>query len=317
MENDPAQPLLFEPIFQERVWGGRSLERTFGKALPLGKNIGESWEIVDRAEAQSIVRQGPWRGRSLHEIWCAQHDEVFGREVVHTPRFPILAKLLDARAKLSVQVHPPARVAAALGGEPKTEMWFVADAEPGAEVFAGLRAGATKEKFVRALEENGISDLLHRLEVKREDAILIPSGRLHAIGAGNLIVEIQENSDTTYRVFDWNRPGDDGQPRKLHLEEAMQSIDFADFEPELVRPEGETLLQTHEFSVERWELDAPRPALTQAAAAIFCCLEGALEMSGVALRAGDFFLVPASAGAGALRPGRSGAKVLRVALPTR
>lgn len=315
MESSPNSPLLFEPIFQERVWGGRWLERAFGKALPPGKNIGESWELVDRAEAQSVIRQGPWRGRTLHELWRDQHDEIFGAEVVNAPRFPILAKLLDAREKLSLQVHPPARIAAALGGETKTELWYVADAEPGAEIFAGLRAGTTRENFARALEDGGAAALVHRLEVKRGDAIFIPSGRVHAIGAGNLIVEIQENSDTTYRVFDWDRKG--GAPRKLHVDEAMQSIDFMDFAPGFVRPEGEMLLRTKEFTIERWELDAPRPALTDAAAALFYCLDGALEMSGVALRAGEFFLVPATAGEATLRPAPSGAKVLRVTLRTR
>ena len=312
-----ALPLLFEPIFQERVWGGRGLESAFGKELPAGKKIGESWEIVDRPEAQSIVRQGPWRGRTLHELWCKKHDEIFGAEVVAAPRFPILAKLLDAQATLSLQVHPQTKIAATLGGEPKTEMWYIAATEPGAELFVGLRRGTTRARFEEALASGQVVGLLHRLPVRADDIVFVPSGRLHAIGGGNLIVEIQQNSDTTYRVFDWDRASSDAPPRALHIAEAMQSIDFNDFEPGLVRPEGETLLQTPEFGVARWTLTAPRQALERPAAAIFYCLNGAVEMTGVEIKAGEFFLVPASARDATLQPLAPATNLLRIALPTR
>ncbi len=312
-----ALPLLFEPIFQERVWGGRGLERAFGKKLPAGKKIGESWEIVDRPEAQSIVRQGPWRGRALHELWCEKHDEIFGAEVVAAPRFPILAKLLDAQATLSLQVHPPTKIAASLGGEPKTEVWYIAAAEPGAELFVGLRRGTTRARFEEAVASGEVTDLLHQLPVRADDVVFVPSGRLHAIGGGNLLVEIQQNSDTTYRVFDWDRARSGASPRALHIAEALQSIDFADFEPGLVRPEGESLLRTPEFAVARWDLAAPRQALEEPAAAIFYCLNGAVEMTGVEIKAGEFFLVPATAGDATLQPLAPTTRLLRIALPTR
>ncbi len=315
---DPAaQPLLFEPIFQERVWGGRWLEQAFGKPLPAGKNIGESWEIVDRPEAQSVVRQGRWRGQTLHQLWEEAHDEIFGREVVVRPRFPVLAKLLDAREKLSLQVHPPADAASALGGEAKTEMWYVVAAAPGAELFIGLRDGTTREQFAGAVENGQLLPLLHRVPVQAGNVVFVPSGRLHAIGAGNLIVEIQENSDTTYRVHDWNRTGSDGHARELHLDEAMQSIDFADYEPGLVQPDGETLVRTPEFSVALWKLTRSRPALERPVAALFCCLRGAVEMSGVAIKPGEFFLVPATAGEAVLEPRAEETALLQIALPTR
>ncbi|MEO6872180.1 MAG: type I phosphomannose isomerase catalytic subunit, partial [Chthoniobacterales bacterium] len=296
MEHAPVAPILFQPIFQERVWGGRKLADAFGKPFPPQKSIGEAWEIVDREEAQSVVRQGVYRGKTLHELWCNERREIFGDHLPDAPRFPILAKLLDARETLSLQVHPTAEVAAELGGESKTETWYVASAEPGAGLFVGLKAGATRDGFERALHEGTVIDLLHRLDVKAGDALLVPSGRLHAIGAGNLIVEIQQNSDTTYRVFDWDRPGTDGQPRKLHLAEAMRAIDFGDFEPRLVRQEGELLVRCPEFTLEKWDLAEPRAALDRAAFAIFFCLGGVLKMSGVEMCAGDFFLVPATVG---------------------
>ena len=195
--------------------------------------IGESWEFVDRQDAQSVVHSGPLRGETLHELWTSRREEVFGAayESHKGNRFPILIKLLDARERLSVQVHPPAQVSAALNGEPKTEMWYFADAQPGANIYAGLKRGVTREQFERLLHEERVEEALHDIPVERGDNIFIPSGRLHAIGPGNVIVEVQQNSDTTYRVFDWNRTGLDGTPRTLHIEESMASIDFDDFEP--------------------------------------------------------------------------------------
>ncbi len=316
---DPTNPapLLFEPIFQERVWGGRGLESAVGKNLPAGKRIGESWEIVDRSEAQSIVRQGTWRGRTLHDLWTQHRREIFGDDFGDGARFPILAKLLDAHDRLSLQVHPPAAVAPSLGGEPKTELWFVVAAEPGAEIFLGLRAGVTREDFARALRQGTVADCAHRIPVRAGDAIFLPSGRMHALGAGVLIVEIQQNSDTTYRVFDWDRVGDDGEQRALHLEEALRSIDFADSEPGKIQPEGELLVRAPEFTVEKWPLPKPRRALERASAALFVCLQGAAALGGTELKAGDFFLVPAGCERGELEPRAERTELLRVTAPTR
>src|SRR5262249_33949002 len=141
-------PILFEPIFMERVWGGRRLESLLGKRLPPGKKIGESWEIVDRPEAQSVVRRGPLKGKTLHELWRNYRAEIFGRDMPDATRFPILCKLLDASEQLSLQVHPPADVAEALGGEPKSELWYFLE---GAEIFTGFRAGVRRDQFPEAL----------------------------------------------------------------------------------------------------------------------------------------------------------------------
>src|SRR5436190_11694924 len=137
-----TQPLVFEPIFMERVWGGRRLKSLYGKPLPSATLIGESWEIVDRPEAQSVVHEGPFRGRTLHQLWRENRDAVFGN-VPDAPRFPILVKLLDAQENLSLQVHPPAAVAEELGGESKSELWYVADAAPKARVYAGIKKGCS------------------------------------------------------------------------------------------------------------------------------------------------------------------------------
>ena len=317
MKRPSLQPLLFEPLLRERVWGGRRLESAFGKKLPPGQRIGESWEIVDRPEAQSVVRQGPFRGKTLHELWEQEREEIFGAGLPEAPRFPIFAKLLDAHEKLSLQVHPGAEAAAALGGETKTEMWYFAATDPGAQIYAGLHPGVRRAAFEEAVREGRAADLVHRIEVKTGDAFFVPSGRLHAIDAGNLLIEIQENSDTTYRVFDWNRTDAGGQPRTLHVAESMQSIDFADYEPELVRPAGEQLVSCPSFAVEKWDLNGARPASADPAFALFVCLEGAVEVGPDHFLPGDFFLVPAVAAATELSPTAPKTSLLRVTLPSR
>ena len=309
-----TQPLAFEPIFMERIWGGRRLKSKFRKKLPPDAQIGESWEIVDRPEAQSIVRNGPLRGRTLHELWTQHRQEIFG-DVPDTARFPLVAKLIDAREKLSLQVHPPSRVAKALGGEMKDEIWYVLDAVPDAQIYAGLRRGVTREQFEIALENSAVTELVHRIPVKRGDAIFMPSGRLHTMGDGILVAEIQQNSDTTYRVFDWNRVGTDGEPRRLHVSEAMQSIDFTDIEPDLIRPRGETLVSDSAFVVEKWDLISEREAAPPGKFAILLCLDGEIDCAGLKFKPGDFFLVPAALQDRNLHPRDAGTSLLRTMLP--
>ncbi len=316
------QPIVFEPLFMERVWGGRKLEQLYHKKLPPGARIGESWEVVDREEAQSVVHDGPLRGSTLHELWTQHRRTVFGLEDGTGPeRFPLLVKILDAQEKLSLQVHPPAAVAAELGGEPKTEMWYLAHAEAGAELYAGLAEPTDRAHFEEALHEGRAADLVQRLDVEEGDAIFIPSGRIHAIGAGCLIVEIQQNSDTTYRVFDWNRVGLDGKPRTLHVDQSLQATDFNDVRPSRQPPvsgEGGTLVDCSLFRVEKWTLDAPRPALenTGGRFAIFTCLEGEADCAGLTFKPGDFFLVPAGLTAAEVQPSAAGATtLLRTTIP--
>ena len=166
----------------ERVWGGRRLETLYGKFLPQGVPIGESWEVVDREDAQSVVHNGPYRGTTLHELWTSRREEIFGNAYAdhEAPRFPILIKLLDARERLSVQVHPPAQMSATLGGEPKTEMWYFADTQPGANIYVGLKTGVTREQFETLLREGRVEEAVHVIPVENGDSIFIPSGRLHA-----------------------------------------------------------------------------------------------------------------------------------------
>ena len=297
----------------ERVWGGGKIATKLGKPLPADVPIGESWELVDREDAQSVVATGELAGTTLHDLWTKMRVPIFGSSLPDTPRFPLLAKILDARETLSVQVHPPAHRAAELKGEPKTEMWYLLDAEPGAELFAGFRKGTMRADFERALGEGRVADLLHRAPVRAGDAMFIPSGRCHAIGAGCLIVEIQQNSDTTYRVFDWNRTGLDGKSRALHVAESLASIDFDDHEPPLARPDGEVIVSCPEFHVERWNLAAPRRD-DSAAGVIFTVLTGEVICGASRFNPGEFFILPAASGDRILSPSGSAATVLRTTL---
>jgi mannose-6-phosphate isomerase len=301
-------PFIFHPIFKERVWGGRKLEALYGKALPPGVPIGESWEISDRPGDASVIANGPLAGKDLRWLMENHGGALMGEVPAQNGRFPWLVKLLDARERLSLQVHPPAAKAAGLGGEPKTEMWYVAAAEPGAELYAGLKRGVTPAAFERGIQTGTVADCFHRVAVTAADAMFLPSGRVHAIGAGLVIFEIQQNSDTTYRVFDWNRLGLDGKPRSLHIPQSLASINFDDFEPAClgreyrsenhlwVRPlVDDPIFRIRAFRTQTREtmlFSAPGPR-------ILGIVEGRVELSdgasSVALEKGRFCLVPAAA----------------------
>ena len=315
-----TQPLVFEPLFMERVWGGRRLETLYGKRLPSAALIGESWEIVDRPEAQSVVHEGPLRGETLHNLWSKYRDAIFG-DVPDGPsrtgvsRFPILGKLLDAQENLSLQVHPPPKIAKKLGGEAKSELWYVADAAPKARIYAGVKKGATRTDFEKAIEHGKVEEHLHSINVATGDAIFLPSGRLHALGGGNLMVEIQENSDTTYRVFDWNRIKK-GQPRReMHVAQALQCIDFEDVEPALLQPAGELLAKHERFETEKWALGQEREIAEPGRFALVVCLTGELTCAGRRFKPGHFFLVPAELEDRVVRPEGGDASLLRVTAP--
>jgi len=316
----PSSPITFEPLPMERVWGGRRFETLLGKALPHGATIGELWEMVDRPEAQSVVHQGPLKGETLHGLWTRHREEIFGKAHLSNPsgRFPLLIKLLDARERLSVQVHPPATRAEELGGEPKTECWYFLHASEGASIYAGLRPGVTRERFETALTTGDVEETLHRVPAHTGESIFIPSGRLHAIGEGLVIVEVQQNSDTTYRVFDWNRNGLDGKPRELHVSESLTSINFSDFEPAVTGPDEPVVADCADFHVARMQLHAPCPVEAirrQDDFIIMTCLAGGLECGDVVLKPGGFMLVPACLEGTLLTPASPGTAVLITRLP--
>jgi len=286
------QPIFFTPIYQSRVWGGRRMQSLLGAALPDDTTpFGEAWTVSDRPEAQSVTAEG----LSLHELWMNHREEVFGQALLSStsPTFPLLMKILDACDDLSIQVHPPASMAAALKGEPKTEMWFIAHADPGAKIYAGLKPGVTRVDFETALQNGTVAEVVHVIGARTGDCLFIPSGRVHAIGAGLLIYEIQQNSDTTYRVFDWNRVGLDGKPRALHVQESLQSIDFTDFEPQVQQIQADgTLVKCNYFDVRL--CDKAGAVGVAGECVTLAVVSGEINVGSTTLKAGDFALLPAS-----------------------
>jgi mannose-6-phosphate isomerase len=218
-------PLTFKPIYKDYIWGGDRLSTHFhrvGTPTPCA----ESWEISAHPDGTSIVSQGKYAGRSLPDLAAEFGVALMGTKTPDPTRFPLLFKLIDARDKLSVQVHPNNANAALTHGEPKTEMWYVLDRVQGSSLYAGLREGATPELLRAALADGTADKCLTEVKVNPGDAIFIPGGLVHAIGDGCLIYEVQQNSNTTYRLYDWNRGGADGKPRQLHIEESFKTIDW-------------------------------------------------------------------------------------------
>jgi mannose-6-phosphate isomerase len=217
-------PLLFEPVLHEKVWGNRQLETKLGKNLPPNQPIGESWEIFWK----NRIANGEFRGQTLGDVIKAFPQEMTGKPDAD-PEFPLLIKFLDAQDWLSVQVHPDDARAAVLEGEPrgKTECWYIIDAVPDAQIAYGFSEQLDAESYRKAIEAGRNKEVLQFVTVKPGDFIYLPAGQIHAMGPGILLYELQQTSDTTYRVYDWDRLGLDGKPRDLHLEKALQCIDFA------------------------------------------------------------------------------------------
>jgi len=261
-------PLTFEPQFRGYIWGGRNLE-SFGRKLPAGI-IAESWDISGHPSSPTAVDAGPYRGRPLTELLAELGLDLVGRRnqaALERGKFPLLVKLLDANRDLSVQVHPDDAYAQVRenGELGKTEMWYILRAQPGARLIYGLRRGVTREGFAQALRTGDLERHLHYLPVQTGDAIFIPAGTVHALLAGLVVAEIQQNSDATYRVYDWNRPGPDGWPRPLHIEKALDVIDFGQIEPGPVVPQliedrqgvrREIISRCPYFTVEKIQLAA-------------------------------------------------------------
>jgi mannose-6-phosphate isomerase len=299
--------LRFQSLYQERVWGGRALATALGRSLPAGHPIGESWEIVDRPEAQSVVVGGRWAGQTLRAILASHSAAIMGPAWPAKKPFPILIKWLDCRERLSLQVHPPAAIAPEMKGEPKTENWFIAESSPGAQLIVGLKRGVTRAQFEQAIAAGTLEECVHRFPVQAGDSILVQSGRVHAIDGGNLILEIQQNSDTTYRVYDWGRMGLDGKPRQMHVAESLRSIDWGDFEPSPERATATSgvIADCAEFRIRRailgqgermeFAADVQPRLISVVTGEVFAVAAGSSQRtpsSSVSLRRGDNVLLP-------------------------
>ena len=293
--------LRFQPIYQDRVWGGRNLETALGRTLPREGPIGESWEVVDREEAQSVLVGGTCDGLTVREALATHGAAIMGPAWEPSKPFPILIKWLDCRERLSLQVHPPADIAPAMGGEPKTENWFIAQTSGDASLIVGLKKGASRGDFAAALVNDTLESCVHRFPVSVGDSILVRSGTIHAIDGGNLILEIQQNSDTTYRVYDWGRVGLDGNPRQLHVAESLASIDWNVVEPAAVSAaqKDAIIADSTEFAIRRVPLETGADVSFGAdeQPRLVSVVSGRVTVDGVAdgqLVAGDNVLLPYS-----------------------
>ncbi len=268
MTNKLLYPLTFKPVLKDYIWGGRNLER-LGRALPEGI-IAESWDIAGHKNGTTIVDNGPHAGKRLTELHEELGLDLIGQNCLWAQergKFPLLIKLLDANRPLSVQVHPKDDYALAHEGNElgKSEMWVVLHAEPGAQLILGVKKGTNREVFREAILAGHLEPYLHYIPASAGDHICVPAGSLHAIMEGLIIAEIQQNSDTTYRVYDWNRLGVDGQPRPLHIDKALDVINFNQVEPQLRPPKSielgngiqrALLCRNRYFVTERLEMTA-------------------------------------------------------------
>ncbi|MGA1980737.1 MAG: type I phosphomannose isomerase catalytic subunit [Sedimentisphaerales bacterium] len=219
-------PLKFRPIYKQRIWGGQKLREVFNKDIPPFEKIGESWELADLPDDKSVIANGELASQTLNSAIKKYPKEITGDKNFSGP-FPLLIKFLDAEDILSVQVHPDSQTCRRMGkGKSKTECWYIISAVPGAAIYKGLKKGVTKEKFSKAIKKGSVAELLAKVPVEPGQCHFLPAGTAHSIGAGLLIAEIQTLSDTTYRVFDWNRVDETGKARPLHIEEALESINF-------------------------------------------------------------------------------------------
>lgn len=329
MPSPSLYPLHFRPLFRQYLWGGRRLETVLCKSIGPGDHFAESWELVDHGPDQSVVESGPLAGATLGELVATRGPELLGRHHPQ-PRFPLLVKFLDARETLSVQVHPD-DAAAAKAVPPdsgKTEAWVVLAAEPGATIYAGLKPGVDRRQLAAAIGQGTCADCLHSFQPQPGDCVFLPAGTVHALGAGLLVAEIQQASDITYRLFDWNRVGPDGKARALHVEQGLAVIDYgrgpvASCVPRPSRPcskdaprsnTAETavahgavrLVECDKFVLDRWEIDAPQAIQCNGRCRVVVVLEGAMEIAGdpagAALARGGTVLLPACLGDVRLNP---------------
>jgi mannose-6-phosphate isomerase len=289
-------PMKFIPVYQERIWGGNQFQSLFGRCLPTNKT-GESWELSSHENGLSIIRNGCYAGQTLNELSARETEKIFGSHYEGPAAFPLLIKLLDANDKLSVQVHPDDEAAQRLeSGQGKTEAWYVVQAAPDAEIIYGLEPGITKEKFQQAMHEN-IAAVLHKVPVQTGDMIYVPAGKVHALCGGVVVYEVQQTSDITYRIYDYDRVGSDGKKRPLAVDKALSVIHFHE---QGATSFHQSLLKSPYFTMEKLFVQGELKCFTADHFVVFCIISGSGEILSEAgsesVAAGDTLLIPACLG---------------------
>lgn len=290
-------PLKFTPIYKERIWGGNNLRKVFGRQLP-GNHIGESWELSSHSNGTSVVANGKLAGKDLNELMAEYKERLMGKEFRKGEPFPLLIKIIDANDQLSIQVHPEDEYACRVEGEGgKTEAWYVVNAKADAQIVYGLKADISKEDFIKAVESNTIGDTLKLEPVMAGDMIFVPAGMIHALLDGVMVYEIQQNSDTTYRVYDYDRVGDDGKRRELNIAKA---IDVINFKEQLSCDFKDSSIHCQYFTMEKLAIQGESIENTTDQFVIYCVIAGTGEIvykdSVESLGAGETVLIPACLG---------------------
>ena len=304
-------PLTFDPIYKEMVWGGSQLADLFGRTLP-SPHTGESWDVSCRPDEMSVVSNGTDKGKTLEAVIRQDPEGVLGKRMAGRETFGLLIKLISANDNLSVQVHPDDSYARRVEQKPfgKTEMWIVLDAPKDAYLIVGLKDGVTQDVFRRAIETGEVEDCLEKVPAKPGDVFYIPAGLIHALTSGIVVAEVQQNSDLTYRVFDYNRVGLDGKPRPLHVEKAIDVSDFTGAlskEPVVgvvTEQDGNTWVDyTSSELFALWKVDVKERLTEQSDPDryfIYTCLEGSCEVRGgtdsIRIGKGDSCFIPAALG---------------------
>lgn len=320
----PLYPLKFEPILKKKVWGGDKLNQLFNKKEK--DHIGESWEISGVDQNISLVANGELKDKELNWLIENYKEKLLGQEVYkqYGDTFPLLFKFIDARETLSVQVHPDDKLAAGRHESfGKTEMWYILDSDKGAELVVGFKKDSNQIEYLQALSDKKIMSLLHSEEVQKGDAYVIKPGTVHAIGAGVLLAEIQQTSDITYRIYDWDRPDIDGNMRQLHTEEALDAIDFSKSDAKLEYNEQINIPvlvgKTKYFVVNKLSLSRPFVRNLDFANSfkVYMCIEGkaTIESNGFSdrIQTGESILIPSQLSE--IKFHTSGASFLEVYIP--
>jgi mannose-6-phosphate isomerase len=306
-------PLRLEPIYKDYLWGGRKFEDILGRPLEPDKIYAESWEVADLDAGQSRVEDGPLRGALLHQLLLSHGEDLLGRHHPR-PRFPLLLKYLDAKRRLSVQVHPDDDLAAQmrLADPGKSEAWVILQADPESTIWCGFNQAVDRQRLQRAVESGDLECLLHQFKPKAGQCLYLPAGTVHALGDGLLVAEIQQNSNNTFRLFDWNRLGADGKPRPLHVQEALRAVDYSQLavvphEPAPTdRAFVERLVHCDKFILDRWTLLSTEAADGDGRCHILTVLEGSVgvdgDPAGRPLPLGRTVLLPATVGPVRLTP---------------
>ncbi|MGA0368642.1 MAG: type I phosphomannose isomerase catalytic subunit [Kiritimatiellia bacterium] len=326
--NSVTVPIRFRPVYQPYIWGGDKFRRLLGRQDTPEGIVAESWEISSRTDGMGMVAEGSLAGKSFAELLTQDPRGILGSRVARND-FPLLIKVLDAAQTLSVQVHPNDETAAQYGGEAKTETWYILQADPGACVYCGIRDGVSPEQFRVAIAENTLEPLLKKIPVKAGDAIFVPGGRVHAIASGCLLLEVQQNSNTTYRIYDWGRVGADGKGRELHIDQALQVSIFR-VEEEALTPAlpleslagmpREQIMKSPYFLLEKLSLtqSATLPACPESFQVLFA-IDGDAEVSAggesVRVQKGSSVLLPAAAPEASLRSLGGPLHLMRVTQP--